>query len=149
MPAKSFEIRFILAETALPLRQQVLRPGLTPKQSGYPEDNFETTFHVGAYLGNRLVGVATFIRENFEDLAASEAYRLRGMATDSEFHKQGIGRVVLEAGLCKIQSEKIRLVWCNAREKAFLFYEKLGFQYHGSMFDIPGIGAHKVMYKYL
>ncbi len=42
-----------------------------------------------------------------------------------------------------------RLLWCNARVVALGFYTKLGLHTEGDEFDIPGIGPHYVMTRWL
>jgi hypothetical protein len=143
------QVEIISAAEARPLRHQVLRPHQEFKTILYPQDQWPTTFHIGARLDGKIVCVATFHEEAFAELPAQLPYRLRGMATDTSFHGKGIGRMVLEKGIQELKSRHCDLLWCNAREVAFQFYEKLGLLYLGPMFDIPDIGPHKVMYKYL
>ena len=142
-------IQFISARETLALRHQVLRPHQTVNDCIFPQDAWPTTFHVGAVSNGQVVGIATFHEEVFKELPAEKPYRLRGMATAFEFHGKGIGRRVLEAGIAELLKRDCDLLWCNAREVAFPFYERLGLQYFGNMFDIAGLGPHKVMYKHL
>jgi len=144
-----FEIQLISAAETWPLRHKILRPHQDLQSSVYPQDEWPTTFHVGARSNGQIVGVATFHEEVFPQLSAQMPYRLRGMATDTASHGQGVGRLVLEKGIQELQARGCDLMWCNAREIAFPFYEKLGLKYLGPMFDIPTLGPHKVMYKYL
>jgi hypothetical protein len=145
----SIEIRRISTKELLPLRHKVLRPHQTLQDCINLQDEWATTFHVGAFLEGQLVGIATFHEESFPELKAHFPYRLRGMATDFSFHKKGIGRQVLEKGMQELRDRHCDLLWCNAREVAFPFYEKLGLTYWEPMFEITGLGPHKVMYKYL
>lgn len=145
-----FKIHLIRAEQVWPLRHKVLRPHQTLMDCVYPQDSWPNTFHVGAVTESGLViGIATFHEERFAELQSKTPYRLRGMASDSEFQGRGIGRHVLEYGFQELKRRKCDLIWCNAREVAFPFYEKLGLRYQGPMFDIPTLGPHKVMYKFL
>ncbi len=147
--SSSIQVRLISAAEALPLRAQVLRPGQPLQNAVLPHDQREDTFHVGAFSNGHLVCVATFHEDVFPELKAERPYRLRGMGTNTAFHGQGLGRMVLEYGLQILRERGCDLMWCNAREAAFPFYERLGLQYLGDMFDITGIGPHKVMYIYL
>lgn len=151
--------KIIDAQIALPLRHRILRPGQPLVLAKYPDDDEPTTLHVGAFLlssnSEQLVGVATFVPETNWDLKqfatnSPRHYRLRGMATDSEFQKMGVGKAVVELGQKILKEQKnCDFVWCNAREAAFPFYERLGFRYWGELFELTGIGPHKVMYKEL
>jgi GNAT superfamily N-acetyltransferase len=157
-------VKLISAEDTLILRQLVLRPTFTVKDCIYPEDKNLTTFHVGVFTSaetdnglddqhTKLVCVATFIQQQHFDFSEKidglKSYRLRGMACDAQFQKRGLGRLALEFGIKQITELSGQFLWCNARQSAFEFYEKIGFTIYGPMFDIAGIGPHKVMYKYL
>jgi len=143
------EVQFISAQETWSLRQKILRPHQPIQDCMFPQDEWPTTFHIGARFEGQIIGVATFHEETFAKLKAELPYRLRGMATDTSFHGKGIGRRVLEKGIAELKKRRCDLLWCNAREVAFPFYEKLGMQYMGAMFDIPTLGPHKVMYMYL
>lgn len=38
-------------------------------------------------------------------------------------------------------------LWCNARSTAAGFYRALGFEAKGEEFELPGIGAHSLMWR--
>jgi hypothetical protein len=142
------EIRSISAEQTWPLRSRVLKPFLKPHECANPGDEEPTTLHLGAFRGNAIVGIATFLAEKHPFFPHAERpYRLRGMATDPDHHRQGVGRALVEAGEAELTRRGCDLLWFNARERAFPFYRALGFDFLGEMFEIPLIGPHKVMYK--
>jgi len=147
--SSNLQIQLIQPALAIPLRHKVLRPNGRVEDCHYPQDLLTTTFHVGAMFEGDIFGVATFHHEAFPDLKAQLPYRLRGMATHAKFRGQGVGRLVLNRGLEELRKRKCDLLWFNARQVAFPFYEKMGFLYQSSMFEIPSIGPHKVMYNYL
>ncbi len=145
-----YNLKLIPPEMTWPLRHRILRPHQTIQDCIFPQDARLDTFHVGAVTRDGLVlGIATFHEEVFPDIKSELPYRLRGMATDLEYHGQGIGRRVLEFGMKELKARGCDLLWCNAREIAFPFYENLGLIYFGPMFDIQTLGPHKVMYKFL
>ncbi len=145
------KIEFVPAAATYPLRAKVLKPFLQPHECAVPGDDDPNGFHLAAKLDQRIVGIATFLLERHPDLFTeySRPMRLRGMATDPEFRRRGIGRDLVLAGIEESQSRGADLLWFNAREKAFAFYEALGFLFASEMFDIDRIGPHKVMYKVL
>lgn len=143
------EVRLIPPRATLPLRQKVLKPFLSESQCVNPGDDAATTFHQGCFLNNHLVGISTFLLESHPAFSAGNPYRLRGMATTQEFQGRGLGLILLQNGVELLRSRKCDLLWFNARETAFSFYEKLGFLYEGPLFDIKDIGPHKVMYKHI
>ncbi|HUS14856.1 MAG TPA: GNAT family N-acetyltransferase [Chloroflexia bacterium] len=123
-------------EPVYQLRAEVLRPGAPPEESRYPSDRDPDTVHLGAFVGGRCVGVASFYREN--------GIRLRGMAVEPERQGQGIGAALIRHGeyLAVAQGQDL---WCNARDSAIGFYERLGWVVEGQGFDFPGHGPHHVM----
>lgn len=143
------EIQLIEADKTIPLRQRLLRPHLTLKQNELAEDRAQETFHIGAFDGEKLVCIATFIHECQEDFDGKNCYRLRQMATEPEHRGQGVARRVLQAGLDELKVRGADVLWCHARMVAFKFYEKMGLEYHGEFFDVPHIGPHKIMFMRL
>lgn len=153
MPQISIEK--ISAEQTIDLRTRILRPGQPVEICHYPEDNLPSTFHLGAFItlenGQRVVGAnGTFMKDTHPLFSqAKNPFRLRGMATDHPYRGLGLGSQVLQQGEMILKTMNCDLLWFNAREVAFVFYEKNGFTTIGDMFDIPGAGPHKVMYKWL
>ena len=132
------------------IRQKVLRPHQTIEQVQYKEDFFETSFHLAITPKTKpelLLCVASFSEQFHLAFHDTKQYRLRGMATIEECRGQGMGAHLLEYSFEILKQKNVQLLWCNAREKAFSFYEKLGLQYEGPIFNIDDIGPHKVMYK--
>lgn len=142
-----YEIRQITTAETLPLRQKVLKPFLRPEECINPGDDLPTTYHFGLFHNGELVSIATFLMESHPEFSAGFPYRLRGMATDDRFQGQGLGQKLLRHGVEYLRSKRCDFIWFNARIKAFPFYEKLGFYYHGPLFEMKDIGPHKVMYK--
>lgn len=143
-------IRFIAAEHTLALRSLVLRDSLPLEECTFDQDNDPTTFHLGYYTENQeLVCVLSCQKENHGKLS-HDAYRLRGMATHFNHHRKGYAARLMQAAESHIKTQlKIDYLWFNAREIAFPFYLAQGFQFMSDMFDIPGIGPHKEMFKML
>ena len=141
------EIRFIDADHIKTLRRKVLKPFLTLDECVLPEDLLATTFHLGLFHHQKLVSIATFVQQASPYFASGFPYRLRGMATDESYRGQGLGSQILRFGFHVLKEKRADLLWCNARILAFTFYQAMGFQPHGDLFDIKDIGPHKVMYK--
>ena len=136
-----FEARRISAEDCVPLRSLVLRPGLGLSVCRFPED--EKSVHFGAFQGSSLVSIVSAHPESRFEVAG--AWRIRGMATSPEVQSKGAGGVVLRALLEWGKAEGLPLFWCNARERAILFYVSHGFTVESDLFEMPGVGPHKVM----
>lgn len=141
-------IQLISSQEAIELRSRILRPGQDISLCHYIEDNLSTTFHIGYFLNNQIVSIGTFIAENhilFPE--RKNAYRLRGMATDLQFQKQGLGKKIILHAENLLKQKKCDLLWFNARISAEGFYQKLNFNKIGTLFNIDLIGPHQVMFK--
>jgi ribosomal protein S18 acetylase RimI-like enzyme len=68
------------------------------------------------------------------------------MATATKYQGKGFGNRLLNFAIVYLKGQKVNYLWCNAREKAFKFYQSLGFEFISDSFEIPEIGAHRVMY---
>ena len=135
-------IRPIGAEEVRPLRHTVLRPGQAFEETRYPGD--DAGLHLGAFDGDRLVGIASLYQE---DRAGGPAggWRLRGMATDAGVRGAGFGAALLADCVEAVAAAGGTELWCNARLAAMGFYRRAGFEVVSEEFDVPGIGAHVVM----
>ena len=99
---------------------------------------------MGAFDGDRLVGIASLYREDRRGGPAG-GWRLRGMATDPGVRGAGFGAALLAWCIEHAAAAGGSEVWCNARMVAVDFYRRFGFQVVSEEFDIPGIGPHVVM----
>lgn len=139
----------IPAESTYALRHSVLRAGYPPATARFDGDFEPYSFHLGAYRGNVLAGVASYMKRSSQHFYITAQYQLRGMAVLPEHQGQGLGRLLLEAAYPVITAAGCRLLWCNARVSALAFYKKQGFTTIGEQFDTPLAGPHYVMYKNL
>lgn len=138
-------IRPISAVQARPLRGSMLRPGQPPENLVYPGDDAPTTWHVGAFVDDRLLGVASIYHEPPPAVADAGAWRLRGMAVATAAQRRGIGRQLIEACVAHAKSNGGTNIWCNARATAADFYTALGFQFGSAEFDTSDGIPHYVM----
>lgn len=140
---QGIELRQIRTEDCIPLRAEVLRPFHPLEDSRYPLD--PKAVHFGCFVHGELLSIVTAHPEEKPDFKATGQWRIRGMATEPAFQGFGYGSRVLEALLDWGREEGLPLFWCNAREKAIPFYLRHGFTVESELFDIKGIGPHKVM----
>ena len=141
----SISVQQISADATLPLRCEILRPGLPEAESCFPNDAAEGATHFGAYDGEVLVAVGSIFVEDHEQFPGKGVWRLRGMAVAADRQGQGLGRLILDACHAHIRSVGGGQLWCNARCSAKAFYDKAGYDTHGEPFDIPGISMHVLM----
>ena len=140
------EIKFILQDDLLAIRNDVLRGGmLTLDECRWPSDNISGTFHLGYYIESRLICIASFHPQSYGEFEGA-GYQLRGMATIDEYRGQGIGNKLLNFGLTYLRGQGANYLWCNARKKALKFYRDMGLEVISDEFEVPVIGPHYVMY---
>ena len=155
LPAKLYQIdnpdfvlKQITAEETWPVRHPVLRKG-KPLEDVYMEaDEKETTFHVGIFHQDQIIGVASFMDDS-KSIFTGKQYRLRGMAVLPEYRRRGIAELLLKKGENILKERGCTLLWFNARLIAVSFYKKIGYKTIGPEFDIPLIGPHYLMKKEL
>ena len=141
---------FITPEQSFDLRNRVLRGSRPVESCNYAEDRFETTFHIGVLENDKILSNGTLMLQAHKHFPQSHLpYRLRGMATDPEYQKQGHGKLILAAAEAELRKRGADLLWFNARVSAEEFYRKCGFLAVEEVFDIAQVGPHKVMYKWL
>jgi GNAT superfamily N-acetyltransferase len=137
------EIRLIPAEETIAVRWSVLRPGFPRETAEFPGDTAPTTFHLGVFIEERLVGVASVYDAPCPEISGeNHACQLRGMATVPEVRGTGYGRALLRACVEQARERGCDLLWCNARVSAADFYARAGWQVTGAQFDIPTVGPH-------
>lgn len=143
---RAARIEPITAEDTRPLRHAILRTGRPLAETVFEGDHGPGTRHYGAFLDGRLMAVATLIPEATPAFCPEGAWRIRGMAVDESFRRQGVGRALVRACLDHAASQRGRLCWCNARVGARDFYLRCDFAIEGQEFDVPGLGPHNLMF---
>lgn len=140
------EIAFIAAEQTFPLRKEVLQPSAGGDSVVLDKDYDDSTFHLGGIADNKVISIGTFHRISHPEFKEPIQYQLRKMATSPEYRSMGAGKKLLEFGIDHLKKKGVDLLWCNAREIAIGFYERLGFEAIGNFFEVSGIGPHKLMF---
>lgn len=143
------KVKEITAEDTYEIRHTVLRPTQTIDACKYEEDHFRNTFHLGVFLDDTLISIASFFQERNPAYEEINQYRLIGMATLEEYRGKKAGSALLNYGEKVLKQRQARLLWCNARFPVSDYYRSFGMQEEGKVFVIDSIGPHKVMYKLL
>lgn len=128
------------------VRHPVLRQGKPIETCSFEGDLHPESFHLGVYANNRLVGVASYLKNIHVDFLG-EQYQLRGMAVLPEFQQNGFGEMLFKAGENQLREKKADLLWFNAREIAKNFYLKQNCIVLGEPYEIKGVGMHYLMIK--
>lgn len=139
------DVRQIESKDTYAIRSEVLRPGRPIKTCHFENDQDDNTIHLGAFKENQLVSIASFYLTNNKSFDEDYQYQLRGMATLEKFRGLGNSSALIRTALPLIQKNHVKLLWCNARISAQKFYEKIGFETIGEIFDIPDVGPHILM----
>ncbi len=140
-------IRLIEAEDTHQLRHKILRPHQTLADCRYPADQQLDTFHLGAYIDDELISIASFFKETHPDLPGDSHYRLRGMATLESYRNRKAGTSVLQFAEEYMAGKNISHWWCNARTSMEGYYHRMGLETLTEPYDIPPIGPHVLMAK--
>lgn len=129
---RELEISFrsIPATLTYKLRQQVLWPESPIERVMVPEDH--QALHIGAFEEENLIGVGSF----FFDLPS---VRLRKLAVLPEKQGRGIGSNLIRFAANQPDLQKADYIWCDAREDAVAFYQRLGFKVEGDIFQKFGV----------
>ncbi len=150
MSGTAFRIDVVDAAAVRPLRSEVLRPGVPPERLVYEGDDVAGALHLAARdRDGDVQGIASLAPEPAPHRAGVAAWRLRGMATNPSVRGAGLGRRLLRACFAHVRDQGGGLLWCNARVVALGFYEKMGLHCEGEPFELPGIGPHYVMSRWL
>ena len=135
------------AKKVRPLRHAELRKGQDFSTTSYIEDYEAGTFHMVCIVDEKIVTCASYYAEKSIKIKSNRAYRLRGMATDSNFQRKGYASDLMAESFKELKKRDCDIVWCNARLGAVDFYKSVGFKIIGEIFDIAEIGPHYYMYK--
>jgi GNAT superfamily N-acetyltransferase len=142
----SIEVRPASADEVRRLRRDVLRPNGTLDPPPY--DLEPATMHVAALDGGAVVGCATVFPQPYAD--EPRAWQMRGMAVDPAYQGRGIGRLVLEAATDVVRATQAPLIWANGRISAMSFYQGLGWESVGEIFEYgPASLPHLVVIRAL
>ncbi len=134
-------------ERVRPLRLAVLRPGHPPDSGVFEGDDHPRVAHVAATVDGEVVSVGTVFPDPMPwDEARRDGWRIRGMATADRWRGQGIGAQVLDALVAHAVAGDGTHIWCHAREGAWGFYARAGFEFHGEAFD-DGLAVHRSMWR--
>ena len=140
------EIRPISAQQTHALRRRILRDGDPNAELDYEGDDHPLALHVGAIADGVVVGIASIRPQAMATRPDKRGWRLRGMATDEQWRRKGLGRKLLNACLAHIRQHEGEIFWCNGRTVAIKFYENMGFQTEGEEF-MSFTGPHYVMWR--
>ena len=118
-------------------------------------DDRADAIHLGAIAPHgEVVGVLSLFDQRPDRFPSAfpsntPVYRLRAMGVLPEWRRQRVGEALIEAACLAVKERGAQVLWCDAREVAFSFYESCGFHYLSELYDIPVIGPHRMMARAL
>ena len=145
----NYSIAFINSKDVCVVRHPVLREGKPMESCVFDGDNLENTYHLGLFVDEKLIAVASFMDNAHFMFDEKNQYQLRGMAVLKPYQGKNYGHIILKYGEDFLSAQGITSIWCNAREIAVPFYQKNNYVIIGDPFIIPEIGIHYVMQKKL
>ena len=122
------------------LRKSVLGENIPDYQYIYNGDDEKTTFHLGYFENEILVGNLTVMKID------ETTFQFRGMAVLQNQQGKNIGGKLLDHAT-DLVTPMAKMIWLNARKWVIPFYQKNGFEGEGDYFNIDGIGLHLKMSK--
>lgn len=125
-----YPIRSIAAEQTLAFRQVHMWPDKPLDHVKVPGD--ETALHLGAFDGVMLIAVASFFRQ-------PPRVQVRKLAVAPAYRSAGLGSQLVKEGAALAQREGFTELWCDARQTAHGFYERLGFEIEDETFEKSGV----------
>ena len=156
-------VRQIPAVGTRELRHRVLWPHKhSPDVCVIDIDDAPGAVHLGAFMESglpwgievagfdgRLVGACSLFDQHCDRVAVPWAegrdVRLRVMGTLPEVRGWGVGAAIIRQAAKVVLAQDRSVLWCDAREVAFGFYERMGFVFLNDTYDIPDIGPHRTM----
>lgn len=101
------------------------------------DDNEDLATYVLAKVEGKNVGTARWRETN-------SGIKLERFAVLNQYRSYGVGTAMTKFILKQLDQSK--LIYLNAQESAISFYQKLGFDSTGSMFDEVGIAHQKMIF---
>lgn len=140
-------IKEVKVEDILPVRQTVLRNGKPREECFFDGDHAKETVHLALYKNDKMLAIASILKDKSEKLKSNNQFRLRGMAVLPEAQGRGFGKHLLLYAEDLIKQQSPALFWFNARTSAVKFYQKNNFEVFGKEFEVANVGPHFLMFK--
>ncbi len=159
----AFEVHVLRPEETRELRHRVLWPHKSSAEECVIDvDEADHATHLGVFMAESmpwgvvlegregvLVGVCSLFDQPCTRCAlpwgGEDVLRLRVMGTLPEVRGQGAGAALIARARDEVVRRGKSVLWCDAREVAFGFYERLGFGFMSEMYDLPDVGPHRTM----
>ena len=141
------------------VRHKVLWPFMNSLEEAVIDiDSSEGAIHLAGVVSGKIVGCASLFVQDCERYPGffdgSIVYRLRAMGVDQDLQGSGVGAAIIKEAEILCSEKGFNVIWCDAREVAWGFYAKQGFDFACSIngyecdaYEVRNVGLHKMMYK--
>ena len=132
------------------LRVAVLRKGTPVIDCNYPEDAYPDVVHFGIIHEGTAIATSSWFMKECPEKPGVTAMQLKGMAVADELQGEGLGALLIDAGMALAKERGATIAWARARDSAMGFYERLGFASTGTGFmDGPTAMPHHIVVRTL
>ena len=143
-------VTMLSLDEILPLRVAVLRKGTPTTHCAYTEDDYDDAVHLGIVRDGHVVATSTWFTKQCPMVDDVTALQLKGMAVSENLQGEGLGELLIAAGIEIAKERGASLVWARARDAALGFYIKCQFVAMGDGFiDEPTGMPHHIVVRRL
>jgi GNAT superfamily N-acetyltransferase len=145
-------VKYTVSQVALvdimQLRVAVLRKDTPATDCNYPEDVFPDVVHFGIIHEGATIATSSWFMKECPEKPGRTAMQLKGMAVAETLQGEGLGALLIDAGMALARERGAIIAWARARDSAMGFYERLGFVSTGAGFmDGPTAMPHHIVVR--
>ena len=116
-------------DSTVALRDRILRQPLGLKFSAEQLATEANLIHVAGWIDDQVRACCVVAEQD------DEWFKIRQVAVDSEFQRQGYGKLLMEFVQQHVASIGGKKVFCHSRDVAEPFYSRLGYRSVGDYFE--------------
>ena len=132
------------------LRVAVLRKGTPATDCNYPEDSYPDVVHFAIIYESTAIGTSSWFMKECPEKPGITSMQLKGMAVADHLQGEGLGALLVDAGITFSIERGAAIAWARARDSALGFYERLDFVSTGDGFmDGPTAMPHHIVVRTL
>lgn len=140
------DIRRVPLADVLPLRQAILRPTQSVDELTFDGDEDPEAVHLA--VGDPIVGITSVV-PTAHPAGGPGGWRIRMVGVVEERRGAGIGARLVSSALECARERDADEVWLSARLPLREWYEALGFEAFGEVYEKPPVGPHLDMRRSL
>ncbi len=146
----TYTVSEVALTDVMQLRIAVLREGTPATDCNYPEDSYPDVVHFAIFQEGTAIATSSWFMKECPEKPGITAMQLKGMAVAGHLQGEGLGALLVEAGIALAIERGATIAWARARDSALGFYERLGFVSTGDGFmDGPTAMLHHIVVRTL